>query len=102
MSGIFRRLRRSSPSSGENAEDTVRGVRESGLSVENDGRRQSSDAEARRQAAENETRREASDAEARRQRAENETRREASDAEARRQGAENETRRRSGDGARDR
>ncbi len=74
MSGIFRRLLRSSPSAAENTDDAPL-AREPGRTGENDARRQASEVEARRQAAENETRREASEVEARRQAAENETRR---------------------------
>jgi hypothetical protein len=101
MFGIFRRLPRSSPSPGDKAEDSLRLVRESRRTDENDARGQASERAARSQAAVNETRRQASDAEARRRAAVNETRRQASDAEARRQGAENEARHRSEDGARD-
>jgi hypothetical protein len=97
MSGIFRRLRRGSPSPGEGVEDRVRLDRESRRTAENFARGQASEREARSHAAVNEARRQVSDAEARSQGALNEARRQVSDAEARSQGAEKETGRRSED-----
>jgi hypothetical protein len=99
MLSIFRRQRRGSPTPGDDAEDSLRLIRESRRKAENDVRAQASEDAARNQAAINETRRQVSDATARGQAAENELRRQASDAKGRRQAAENDARHRSGDDA---
>jgi hypothetical protein len=96
MSGIFRRLRRSSPSP-HSEEEGARQARDSRVTAQNAARREASEGAARGHAADNETRRQASDAKARRQAVENEARRQASDANARRQAAENEARRKLAD-----